>query len=83
MENTGRKSSRQKRIVIKHSLLSEKTAILRKSGMQQERKPAGWVELQLRSAYSKTHRPCFFISSYIASGARSISPGHMTAPYSK
>jgi hypothetical protein len=32
--------------------------------------------------YSGTHRPSFFISSYIASGAKSISPGHITAPYS-
>jgi hypothetical protein len=40
------------------------------------------IQLQLHGFYSGTHRPCFFISSYIASGARSISPGHMTAPYS-
>jgi len=40
------------------------------------------VKLQLHGFYSRTHRPCFFISSYIASGARSISPGHTTAPYS-
>lgn len=30
--------------------------------------------------YDSIHSPCFFISSYIASGARSISPGHVTTP---
>ena len=33
-------------------------------------------------SYSGTHLPDFFISSYIASGARSISPGQVTTPFS-
>ena len=36
----------------------------------------------MQSAYFKTHLPCLFISSYIVSGARSISPGQTTTPYS-
>src|SRR5271170_3464033 len=39
-----------------------------------------FVPTSISIPYASTHSPCSLISSCIASGARSISPGHVTTP---